>query len=849
MTNFGINGAGRGKHRVLALILALGSANAPLAATAMGIVSGTTGTTTSALSRAKICLQSDTTACWLTRTSGAFALGYTATVPDDVIVGVHSARNHSAVRLNGKTISLPIVQSGDYRFEAVNSSGRILDRRELSLTKGMQQVSLPASVTEAGISFLRITGPGTAWSGRLVLGKGSLTGSSSEPAAGFAARITASLRDSLVVSASGFRAKTIAIPNDSASRLKMSVTLVRDSLLPRFNPDPGVFYGTSFSLSMSFLSGTGAIRYTTDGSAPSVLSAGYSSALTISTDTSLTAQIFNGNTAIGSAVTGWWKKSMGITPTPGIYSGHVVPKIAKLLGDERYTLDGRVPTPNDPLWTSRTDSTLLQDAFLVLRSFQANSYPEAIEYTVKDTSLNPRGSDRTFFDTAFVKLSSLDSAEIRYTLDGKAPSLSSTLYTGPFNIAGTCTVRAIAYRNGHASDTAKYVYTMLPPPAPVLDTSAVKGYQDSVRLALYGCKGCAVYYTLDGTAPLYDKPATLVYSGPITLKAGQTLQAMSGTRNQSALVKWSYASIAPHILPDSGLLTGQTTASVTMTTSSPIGAVIRYTVDGSVPNSNSPGYLPGTSPAIVLSSFPVTVTAKTYSAKGDSSHATQVTCISTPSGIQIASASTAQLLDTNMTFVDSRDGQTYRATAIGNRLWMAQNLNYANVGVCYNSSADSCAKYGRLYTWSQALGLGDSCNAKACVSYSTSGICPTGWHVPSYLDWDSLTVAANSTSYYNVAGTRIKSISDWKYSSNVQPNANDVFGFSGKPGGFFSNRTDMFAAAGNRAEWWSSTLISGSKYAKSYNTTYDYAPLTPTTSVDKTTALSVRCVKDLVITR
>ena len=42
--------------------------------------------------------------------------------------------------------------------------------------------------------------------------------------------------------------------------------------------------------------------------------------------------------------------------------------------------------------------------------------------------------------------------EIRYTLDGTAPTKDSLLYTGPINLSsGTCTIRAIAVNNGQVS--------------------------------------------------------------------------------------------------------------------------------------------------------------------------------------------------------------------------------------------------------------------------------------------------------------------------------------------------------------------------------------------------------------
>ena len=108
------------------------------------------------------------------------------------------------------------------------------------------------------------------------------------------------------------------------------------------------------------------------------------------------------------------------------------------------------------------------------------------------------------------------------------------------------------------------------------------------------------------------------------------------------------------------------------------------------------------------------------------------------------------------TLTDERDGQTYKTLKIGNQIWMAENLNYANKSsdgldsssFCYNDSLEYCEKYGRLYTWAAAV---DSLalfsqNCMGCgyeSSYSSfnnvvRGVCPDGWHLPTSTEWGTL---------------------------------------------------------------------------------------------------------------
>ena len=99
------------------------------------------------------------------------------------------------------------------------------------------------------------------------------------------------------------------------------------------------------------------------------------------------------------------------------------------------------------------------------------------------------------------------------------------------------------------------------------------------------------------------------------------------------------------------------------------------------------------------------------------------------------------------TMVDERDGHVYQTIGIKSQMWMAENLNYAD-SVNYPSmlgrnwcldDKDSCARYGRRYTWSAAIdsaywseqgitcGYGEPfCN----LPNKVQGICPEGWHIP-----------------------------------------------------------------------------------------------------------------------
>jgi uncharacterized protein (TIGR02145 family) len=195
------------------------------------------------------------------------------------------------------------------------------------------------------------------------------------------------------------------------------------------------------------------------------------------------------------------------------------------------------------------------------------------------------------------------------------------------------------------------------------------------------------------------------------------------------------------------------------------------------------------------------------------------------------------------TLLDARDGQAYRSVVIGGRRWMAENLNYrpagADSGWCYDNQGGNCAKYGRLYTWSQTMVGAASSNA---VPSGVRGICPEGWHVPSDGEWADLaaTVAALPGVGTANAGTALKSKGGWEPTSG---NGTDLMGFRFLPGG---NRT---ANGTYNALLGSGTIASATEASPGMALNRAVMPhmatiYNNTIGEPKGLGLSVRCVQD-----
>ena len=188
---------------------------------------------------------------------------------------------------------------------------------------------------------------------------------------------------------------------------------------------------------------------------------------------------------------------------------------------------------------------------------------------------------------------------------------------------------------------------------------------------------------------------------------------------------------------------------------------------------------------------------------------------------------------------DSRDGHTYKTMTIGSQTWMAENLNYEiDNSYCYNDSVEYCDKYGRLYTWTTAVGKSESeCgfeNTCSLPSGNIQGICPEGWHLPSNDEWRTLFAAVGG----GFMGKVIKSTSGWYDDGN----GTDSFGFSALPAGGWDGG-ELYYYEGRAANFWSSTEDSLTTTAYYIYLSYDFDGARFYGS-NKYFAFSVRCLQD-----
>ena len=191
---------------------------------------------------------------------------------------------------------------------------------------------------------------------------------------------------------------------------------------------------------------------------------------------------------------------------------------------------------------------------------------------------------------------------------------------------------------------------------------------------------------------------------------------------------------------------------------------------------------------------------------------------------------------------------TYKTVKIGTQEWMAENLrtnkysdgtlipnvtdnsswrNLTSGAWCYyNNDSKYESTYGKLYNW---------------YAVKFQKLCPSGWHVPTDVEWTVLTDYLSANGHSGTEGIALKATSGWKDKRGETRNGTDTYGWLGLPGG---NRASFgyFDAIGNGGYWWSSSQCStGSAWYRflSYSDGLVYS-----FNSYKEDGFSVRCLRD-----
>jgi hypothetical protein len=127
-------------------------------------------------------------------------------------------------------------------------------------------------------------------------------------------------------------------------------------------------------------------------------------------------------------------------------------------------------------------------------------------------------------------------AEIYYTTTGNNPVIGTSftrLYTGPFWVSATTTIRAMGVKAGLTNSSIATAFLTItsgtvaaPEPVSIYPAPGQFTVAQMVELE-YPDPAATLYYTLDGSEPDPNSPNTFVYTGPFALETSATVTAIA----------------------------------------------------------------------------------------------------------------------------------------------------------------------------------------------------------------------------------------------------------------------------------------------------------------------------------
>jgi uncharacterized repeat protein (TIGR03803 family) len=426
------------------------------------------------------------------------------------------------------------------------------------------------------------------------------------------------------------------------SRVSTSVYIVNIpsvAAAPTFSPAAGT-YATTQSVTITSATSGATINYTTDGSAPTESNGTvYSGPVSVSATGTLKAMAYvSGQSGSDSSVSSAAYSILSAAATPtfspaaGTYSGAQTVTISTVTSSATiaFTTDGSTPSEiggtitNGTLYSGAISigaTTLLKA--IAFENGYADSSTASGTYAIGPTTATPTFSPAagTYSSAQTVTIASATGgASIRYTTDGvTAPTETvGTLYSGPVTVSANATLQAIAYESGYVDSTvASATYTISLPPAATPTFSPGAGTYSSAQTVTISSttSGVSIRYTTDGVTAPTETVGTL-YSGPVTVSANATLQAIAyeGGYVDSTVASATYTislptAATPTFSPGAGTYSSAQTVTISSTTS---GVSIRYTTDGSTPTETTGALLANGGTVSISSAGTTTLSAIAY---------------------------------------------------------------------------------------------------------------------------------------------------------------------------------------------------------------------------------------------
>lgn len=298
---------------------------------------------------------------------------------------------------------------------------------------------------------------------------------------------------------------------------------------PTFSVSAGT-YSSAQSVELSCGTDGATIRYTTNGDDPTESSSAYSSAISVSVNTTIKAKAFKAEMTASSIASATYNIRCA-APTfsldEDIYVGSqsLTMSSATTGATVRYTTDESEPTGSSTAYSSAlTVSTSTTYKAKAYKDGMTESEESEVYVMIQCATPTFSVSAGTYNANQSVSISTTYGTTIYYTLDGSTPDTKSSTYSSAITIDATKTLKAIAVKSGcEDSDVASATYTLK---CATPTFSPVAGTYTGAQSVSMSCAttGSAIHYTTNGTDPT---GSSATYSSAISVGTNQTVKAIA----------------------------------------------------------------------------------------------------------------------------------------------------------------------------------------------------------------------------------------------------------------------------------------------------------------------------------
>lgn len=335
------------------------------------------------------------------------------------------------------------------------------------------------------------------------------------------------------------------------------------------------------------------IYYTTNGSTPTTSSKKYTAAFTLSSEATVKAVAYKN---------GYKKSDVAVKEVEGAKLASPTAKKTAIEGGYKvtlegpsgasiyYTTDGSTPTTSSKKYTSSgikvTEKGTTEIRAFSYKSGSNSSSVVSFKITVNRVSAPTIKTSETSGGTK-VTMSASSGATIYYTTNGKDPTTSSKKYTGAFTVTSSCTIKAIASKQGYAVSEVEEEEIYSGASAPKATKTAIAGGYNVKLTTETG--GASIYYTTDGSEPT-TKSTKYTSSGIKITEAGTTyIRAVAYKSGNGYSEETEFdITVSKLAAPKASASSSSNGYKIKLTGSS--GATIYYTTNGSTPTTSSKKY-------------------------------------------------------------------------------------------------------------------------------------------------------------------------------------------------------------------------------------------------------------------